>query len=262
MFRHIAFDERPAPSTSTKQRPFRCSLLLVALLLTASLVATPASATGGGRPGSANEAWLVDSYRELLGRSADDSGLEYHLDRITAGGRRSRQGVAYGFLFGREGSRREVRRAYTDLLGRSADRAGEEFWTNHLTGRGVLDLRVLLVASDEYHRNAGGSDQAWLRAVYRDLLGRLPDASGQQYWSGRLQAGVARANVVGSIYQSGEALGRRADTYFADMLGRRPSPGERTAAASEIQRHGERHLRARLWSSDEAFETYLDAVWP
>ncbi len=212
---------------------------------------------------SANARYITDAYQSLLGRPADDAGLDYQLARLAAGGDRSREAMAWSLAFSPEGSRREVIRAYSDLLGRSPDDAGATYWTTHLQGHGVVDLRVLLLASDELRlRSGGGTDTGWIGALYTAVLGRGPDGAGQQYWLGRLQAGVPRALVAASIYQSDEALGRRVQALHTEILGRGATGAEQTGGVATIRATDERNLRARLIASDEAFEPYLTGVLP
>lgn len=264
----------------TRQRPslaLRASQALVGLIVVLStllLFATPAgtaSITAGeveehapveaagfsGPVNSTNARFVVASYQTLLGRSPDTTGLDHHLDQITAGGDVTREQLTYGLLFSAEGSRQEVRRAYADILDRTPDGGGEDYWTEHLSGHGVVDLRVLLFASDEYHVKAGGSDILWLDRIYVDVLGRSADAGGRSYWLGQLAGGVPRALVVASIQLSDEALGRRADALYTEALGRRPVGGERTGAIGTIRQLGERGLKAQLWASDEVYERHL-----
>jgi len=214
----------------------------------------------GGSASSANARYLVDTYQVLLGRAVDEAGLDYQLNVIKAGGDRSRRTVTYGLLFSAEGSRQEVQRAYADLLRRTPDGNGENYWTTHLQTRGLLDLRVLLLASDEYHAIAGGTDAVWLDALYHDVLGRPIDDLGRAYWLDLAYQGVPRALIVAGIYLSDEALGGRVDAYYGEALGRGPSTGERNGAISIIRSDGERGLRAQLWASDERFEHYLQPV--
>lgn len=209
---------------------------------------------------SANARFIVDGYQDLLGRTADTSGLDFHLSRLAAGGDRSRKAFTYSLLFSVEGSRGEVTRAYGDLLGRAPEAAGQSYWTDHLQGHGVLDLRVLLLASQEYHNRAGGNDRAWIEALYADVLGRSADASGLAYWLERTQAGTPRALIAAAIYQGDESLARRAIAYYQEILSRSPSANERQGAIDTIRRVGERGLRAELLASDEAYETYLQAA--
>lgn len=214
--------------------------------------------TGGAT--SANARFVVAGYQQLLGREADTAGLDFHVSRLSAGGDRTRQAFAYSMLFSVEGSRQEVRRAYQGLLSRPADTVGEDYWTSHLQGHGVLDLRVLLMSSEEYYRHSGDSDLAWLEALYLDVLGRGSDETGRQYWLSVIESGVPRQLVVAGLYLSDEALGRRVDAYFQESLSRAPTASERVAAIDTIRADGERGLRAEIWASDEAYEQYLDAA--
>lgn len=240
--------------------------LVVALVGTiASPGATASSSTSPARAlgppaSSANARYLTDAYDALLGRTVDAAGLDYQLNVIKAGGDQSRRLVTYGLLFSAEGSRQEVQRAYDELLRRAPEAGGEQYWTTHLQGHGVLDLRVLLLASDEYHVRAGGVDAPWLEAVYRDVLGRSTDANGRAYWFGQLASGVPRPLIVARVYLSDEALGKRVDAYYAEALGRSPAADERADAIRVIRVEGERGFRAQIWASDERFERYLEPV--
>ncbi|MEL6981733.1 MAG: DUF4214 domain-containing protein [Actinomycetota bacterium] len=220
----------------------------------------PTSASYTGPVSSANARFIVEGYQTLLGRQADTSGLDFHLARLAAGGATSRQAFTYSLLFSVEGSRGEVTRAYDDLLDRAPDTEGHAYWTDHLQGRSVLDLRVLLLSSDEYHNGAGGNDQAWIEALYDDVLDRGADPSGLSYWLERAGAGVPRALIAASIYQSDEALAQRAVAHYQEVLSRSPSTAERSAAVDTIRQAGERVLRAQLLASDEAYEDYLQAA--
>lgn len=257
MFRRIQSAVSPV-----RPRP-RAARSLVAAMLTLWLALwfTALPATGATGPiSSANARWLDATYTTLLDRTADDGGLDYHLSVIASGGSESRHQLAYNLLYSAEGSRAEVRRAYSELLGRNADTVGEDYWTNHLSGHGVLDLRVLLMAGDEFRTKAGGTDDAWITALYSEVLGRSPEAAGRAYWLGLAQSGLPRAAIAGAIYQSPEALERRADAYYLDLLGRSPSAAERSAAADLVGLHGERYLQAHIWASDESYEPFLDAA--
>lgn len=248
------------------------AVVFVAILLVAlvggALIVTPASAdttdpTAGvtGPVSSANARFIEASYQELLARDPDAAGLDYQLARIAAGGDQSRHVLAYSLLFSVEGSRQEVKLAYQELLGRSTDADGENYWTDLLTARGVLELRVLLLASDEYYLSSGGTNQAWLNALYNDVLGRGTDGPGEAYWLDLLDIGLARPSIAGAIYHSDEALSGRAESYYQGALSRSPSLAESLAAIALIRASGERYLRAQVWASDEAFETYLVAAW-
>jgi hypothetical protein len=193
---------------------------------------------------------------------ADTGGLDHHLGLLAAGGDRSRLPFTRFLLFSQEGARRQVTLAYAELLGRAPEPGGDAYWTAVLQGRAVTDLRVFLMASDEYAARAGGTDMAWIDALYRDGLGRASDPAGLQYWLGRRSAGASRILVAAGIALSDEALIGRVDRLHLDALGRQPSPPERAAGVAVVRAEGERVLASRLYASDEAFEPYLEAAWP
>lgn len=272
----VSADQTPA-APPPRRLPARAAALLLALLVPSlamlSLSTSPVSAQEperssteantavfSGTASSANARYVVAGYQQLLGREADVTGLDFHIGRLAAGGDRSRKAFTYAMLFSVEGSRQEVRRAYQNLLSRAPDAAGENYWTEHLQGRGVLDLRVLLMSSDEYHRGSGGTDAAWLESLYLDILGRASDETGRTYWLGQMADGVARPLIVAGLYLSDEALGRRVDAYYSEALSRTPTDGERTEAITIIRSEGERGLRAHIWASDEVFEQHLEAA--
>lgn len=276
MSRNVAFPAKEPP-----RKPLRTALFVltsVAAALALLLVLPPpgvaASTTAeplrenptsniaafGGTANSANARFVVDAYQQLLGRTADSNGVDFHLGRLAAGGDQSRQTFVYALLFSAEGSGQEVGRAYGDLLDRAADATGAAYWTSHLEGHGVLDLRVLLLASDEHHARAGGTNAAWIEALYLDVLGRASDPSGLQYWLALADAGTPRPLIVAGLYLSDEALQQRVDTYYQETLARVASPAERTDGVAYIRANGERQLRAKIWASDEVFEQYLDAA--
>ena len=258
--------DRPRRPRSPQRRSRRRDVVVsgAVVLLTTIITALglpPPAAGVDGPVNSANARYIAALYEDLLGREVDTAGLDYQLTTITAGGDQARKALAYALLFSEEGSRNEVRRAYDDLLQRAPDPAGEDYWTAHLQGHGVIDLRVLLLASDEYHARAGATTDSWLDALYGDLLGRSIDPAGAAHWRAVVDRGSPRALVVAGIYLSDEALGRRVDAYYLEGLGRIPGPSERAGVIPLLRSEGERGVRAIIWSSDERFERHLQAAF-
>jgi hypothetical protein len=213
-----------------------------------------------GVANSANARWLVDLYDQAFGRPADLGGLDHWLARIAAGGDQSRGVVARSFLNSTEGSRNEAMLAYDELLGRSADPQGLDFWTNFLRTGSVNTLRFQHLASNEYYRNAGNSNTAYVEQLYRDILGREIDLQGRAFYVGRLDNGTPAWWVSRSIYESSESLGNRVRAYYLDILGRAPTTTEVAEGVALILAEDERSVRARVLASDEAFEVFLFAA--
>jgi hypothetical protein len=59
---------------------------------------------------------------------------------------------------------------------------------------------------------------------YLDMLGRLPDAAGQAYWQGLLDAGASRESVAQSILTSGEYTAAQVEDLYSRLLGRPADP--------------------------------------
>lgn len=93
---------------------------------------------------------------------------------------------------GRNGA---VVRLYGSVLGRLPDQNGFDFWVND--SRDVFAMAGLFVTSDEFVRSYGGlSDDEFTVEIYRNVLGRDPDAGGLAYWRSRLANDLDRAGLV------------------------------------------------------------------
>jgi hypothetical protein len=110
---------------------------------------------------------------------------------------------------------------YQKYLGRSSDAAGRTYWVGQLQ-QGMTDeqLEAAFAGAAEYYQHAGGSDAAWVNAMYLDILGRAADEVGLAYWTAQLAHGADRAAVALGFAASLERESQRVeDDYFA-YLGR------------------------------------------
>src|SRR5262249_8416666 len=73
------------------------------------------------------------------------------------------------------------------------------------------------------------AEQAFVQALYRDLLGRQAEAQGLAAWTALLQAGGTRLQVVQGIWNSPEHHGLQVDQFYATYLHRAADPEGRTA---------------------------------
>ena len=169
---------------------------------------------------TAHQLYVSAVYEDVLGRAVDASGLSYWAGLLDGGTAIS--SVAYSIAHSAEYYQKFVIEPdYLKLLGRAVDATGLTYWTqqmqNGLTDQG---LEADLVASDEFYTNAGGTNTAWVDAVYTSLLGRSADANGQQYWTGQLIAGVSRVTVALGIANSTENNTILIDADYQQYLGR------------------------------------------
>lgn len=128
------------------------------------------------RFGGANEAWLRGVYHDLLGRDADQNGLQYWLAQLKAG--MSTNSIALGFTTSDEWLTDRVTALYNDFLGRAPETFGLNYWVNVLKAGGTTeDLNTGFVGSIEYYNNPQGADgnpAVWIQKAYLDILFRPP----------------------------------------------------------------------------------------
>ena len=101
-------------------------------------------------------------------------------------------------------------------LPNSGDIGGLAFWTDaYLTGAGgqlpayresVYDIADFFVTSDEFQSRypASLTNEAFVTALYENMLDRAPDDGGLAFWVGRLNAGISRGTVLADFTNSEE----------------------------------------------------------
>ncbi|HEV3022434.1 MAG TPA: DUF4214 domain-containing protein, partial [Pirellulales bacterium] len=115
---------------------------------------------------------------------------------------------------------------YEHYLGRAPDAAGLNYWIGQMQN-GLTDEQLVagFIGSAEYYQHAGGSDVGWVDALYADLLGRAPDATGESYWVAQLAAGAQRGAVAYGFAASLERETTRVEDDYFHYLGRAADQG-------------------------------------
>lgn len=97
---------------------------------------------------------------------------------------------------------------YRSILGRNPDKEGMVFWRKSLhEGMTPSEVAAYFLTSSEYGKRSL-SDVDFIRAVYREWLGREPDSQGQAAYSGLVTQTGGRAAMVGHVAASPEARAR------------------------------------------------------
>ncbi|MBT8239819.1 MAG: DUF4214 domain-containing protein [Acidimicrobiia bacterium] len=102
----------------------------------------------------------------------------------------------------------QIGRLYEAYFNRTADRNGMAYW-REVRSRGVsLDVVARSFAqSTEFGLTYGEvSDRQFIRLLYRNVLDRLPDPAGNDYWLDLLRNGASRSEVVLSFSESPEFI--------------------------------------------------------
>jgi hypothetical protein len=119
-----------------------------------------------------------------------------------------------------------IKPAYINLLDRMADDSGVKYWTGRMdAGATDQQLEADLVSAPEFYANAGGTNTLWIDAVYKLLLGRAADASGENFWNSQLAAGQTLNQVAQGIAGSQENNTQLINDDYFHYLGRTADSG-------------------------------------
>ncbi|GGK28271.1 DUF4214 domain-containing protein [Salinarimonas ramus] len=119
-----------------------------------------------------------------------------------------RIGFADGILaFDFEGTAGRAYRLYEAALNRVPDPAGLGAWTRALdAGTSLAEVAWGFINSPEFMNrfSTAQTDAGFVDALYQNVLDRLPDAIGKEYWELQLNSGVSRADVLIGFSESAE----------------------------------------------------------
>lgn len=114
----------------------------------------------------------------------------------------------------------QVARLFNAALGREPDQAGLNFWASAI--KGGVSLTTLadgFLSSPEFAQRYGSnlSNDAFVTAVYKNTLGRNPDADGLGFWVAALNAGSSRGQVLRDFSESAENVQKTAGLVAAGI---------------------------------------------
>ncbi|MFO1452296.1 MAG: DUF4214 domain-containing protein [Opitutaceae bacterium] len=151
---------------------------------------------------------------------------------------------------------RAIRAAYLDLLGREPDFDGYQNYRRRLLDQGWSDARLRTTLRDSPEFKARDFD-AVVRKVFKEVLGREPDASGLATYRSRLREGWSENDLRADLKRSDEAKDRLAREIvtqaYRDLLGRDPDPSGLETYTNLILKKGwtDQRVRDTLRGSEE-----------
>lgn len=140
----------------------------------------------------------------------------------------------------------------------------------------ALDLRAVVLASEEFYIVNGSSPAGFVEGLYRSLLGRPSDPNGKAIWVGALHLGWSREQVARAILGAEETYRTTVARWFISDLGRPASTLEslkneaivREWASSLARGTSPDEVRAGILASDEYYavrgqssEAYVNALY-
>jgi SpoIID/LytB domain protein len=165
---------------------------------------TPGQVANASLRGTPEGAYIDRIYTRLVGRVATEAEIARWYEGVRTGDRVS---VAKQLVISDYFAGKLVDDLYQRALGRAADADGRAYWVAQLAAGARLELLgVLFFGSPEYYGRAGSTGNGFVTALYRDVLGRQPDAGGLAYWQELLTSRKAKAaDVASGFYVSLES---------------------------------------------------------
>lgn len=186
------------------------------------------SAGGTSAPSAASDAvtpfnpvarYVTAVYRDLFQREPDPDGLTHWTSALTSGTPYGE--VANAITYSHESRTKLITAAYGSFLGRAPDPGGLAHWLQRMDeGMHVQQLQASFLTSPEYYDRSGGRDDAWVSALYQDVLARLPAPSEVAGWEQVLDLGASRHHVALGFLYSSEHLATVLEGYYQQLLGR------------------------------------------
>jgi uncharacterized delta-60 repeat protein len=185
---------------------------------------------------TAGQRLVSQLYLDLLQRPADSGGLAFWSGLIDSG-QATRTQVAQMLVGSTEYHHVVVEQVYGEYLHRPAfeDSAAFPSWDAFFAAGGSIDqMRALVLGSQEYYNLAGGTNDAFVAAVYRDVLGRPVDSVGQQAWDQDLTNGLPPSALAAAIMRSAEGNADEVQGLYHWLLHRAADPTGLQAFTSDL----------------------------
>jgi len=198
------------------------------------------------------DAYVNWVYNRFLGRDASPAERS-RWRSVVADGDREQVSAALAFTDGFAGNK--IDELYRVALGRPSDPNGRAYWLSTITdGARLESVGVWFYSSDEYHQRSGGTSEAFVRALYRDLLGRGADAKGLAYWATRIdEHGAGRDDVAAGFYASPESRITRSRRIYSQAVGLAPTSAQLNTMAERLLEIDDLALAAEMAASAQAY---------
>src|SRR3984957_5456254 len=170
------------------------------------------TSTPPSSPPSATPQQIVTQYyQDILQRAPDPSGLAYWEGQMANG--MSSATVEQAFINSTEAQWAivPVVELYS-LYGRAPEQAGLNYWVHALEGGlGLANTAMAFLSYDtqDYGKiptaaSSVKADTTFTTELYKELLGRAPDAGGLNYWVNELRAGLPASDVVVTFFDAAQ----------------------------------------------------------
>jgi Domain of unknown function (DUF4214) len=170
--------------------------------------------------------------------------------------------VALAFTGSAEYFANLVTQDYVQLLHRTPSGGEVSSWVS-LMQNGLTDEQLLagFTSSAEYYQQAGGTDQAWIDALYLDVLGRAADAAGEAAWLNLSASGVSRFGIAYGFAISVEHESMVIASDYQGILGRAAGAAETAVWVGNMQQGmSAEQVVAAFVASDEFYAGHGSSI--
>lgn len=214
------------------------------------------SATSSALPelvGNTVERFVNQVYRDLLKRDADPQSLLLWTNLLYHG--MAHEEFVNAIVTSNEFHVQEVQTLYQRYLGRAAEPAAANAMGLFLLHGGTIEEETaLILGSQEYLQNHGGTINGFADAIYHDLVGRSVDPAALAAIENELSAGATRTTVVEQVLTTNEYRQNVVQTYFSQYLGRTADATALSAGTASLNAGvSDQQLAAAIIASDEYF---------
>lgn len=157
------------------------------------------------------DTWLAADPNQILGAGYENLGF-----LAAPGPNRTTSGLDPVASTSKVRARAEVIRLYKAFFGRLPDSSGLDHWVDaRRSGVGLNQVAEAFAASAEFINSYGSlSNQQFVGLVYQNVLRRSPDGDGLNHWTGVLNSGKSRGDVMVGFSESDEFV----DATEADIV--------------------------------------------
>ena len=184
----------------------------------------PTSAPVVTAPLSPAEAFVTHAYFDLVNAPADPGGKAYWIGQVNSGMPHAYVAAVLAQTSGHY--QLLVQQAFASIFQHTPDPSSVPFWTNYVKANGYAQLSAALIGTPEFTSPYAGGYDAFVKQVYRLLLGRDADAGGEAFWVGRLSSVDPMWHVAASMAHTLEwAQDRVTYDYIVSHVGYPDIPG-------------------------------------
>ncbi len=205
--------------------------------------------------------FVARQYTDLFDRPADETGLAFWNNQIADDGSNAPQVIDAMMASQEFAPNYQAIRLYLAYFNRLPDNPGLNYWVAVLKQQGAPLSAVsgAFASSAEFRQTYGPlSDADFVALVYNNVLLRLPDVEGFNYWVRQMQQGLGRGRLM-TLFSDSPEFQRASNpavqtvAIYNSMLDRSPQPEEfqRWVAAIGADPARRAQLVDQIFHSDE-----------